>query len=93
MPKPKNAVPSERLRLDGYIPMGADGKAKDPRDQVLLDWYHAQRKNRQAFPAMKELLIAALLGELGPRVQAAVSDGNTEEAREALSDLMDMFVS
>ena len=93
MAKPKNKYPSVRLRLDGYITMGAGGRALDERDQVLLDWYEANRKNRQAFPAMRELLIAALLGELGPKVQKAVSDGNTEEARAALSDLMDMFVS
>lgn len=92
MPRRKNLHESTRLRLDGYIAMGGDGRAADARDQVLLDWYEAQRVNRQAFPAMKELLIAALLGELGPRVQAAVSDGNTEEAREALADLMDQFM-
>jgi hypothetical protein len=93
MPKPKNVVPSVRLRLDGYIPMGADGKARDERDQVLLDWYNANRRNRKAFPAMRELLIAALMGELGTRVREAVSTGNTEEAKEALADLMDMFMS
>ena len=93
MPKPKNKYPSYRVRLDGYIQMRAEGVTADARQQVLYDFLQANGKSRKAFPMAMELLIAALNGELGPQVKSALSDGNTEEAREALADLMDMFVS
>ena len=93
MAKPKNKYPSMRVRLDGYIQMKGEGVTADPRQQVLYDFLVANGKSRKAFPMAIELLIAALNGELGPQVKSALSDGNTEEAREALSDLIDMFVS
>ncbi len=92
MPKKKNSHPSVRVRLDGYIAMSATG-AKSERDQVFLDWMNKHRADRKAFPVMKELIISILLGELGPQVQAAVIDGNTNEAIDALQDLLGAFGS
>ena len=91
MAKPKNAVKSVRVRLDGNIPMSLPGVTKDARDQVFLDWINEHRKDRKAFPMMKELMTSILLGELGPQVQKAVQTGNTEETLDALKDLLGAF--
>ncbi len=87
MARPKAAIPSERIRLDGYqrFPI------VDERDQVAWDWYCSNRAQRQAFPIAWELIKAALNGELGNRVKAAVQDGNTEETISALQDLIGAF--
>ncbi len=87
MSRRKNQFPSERIRLDGYqkIPI------TDPREQKAFDWYIANRKERKAFPIAWSLLVAALNGELGATLQKAVENGNTEEAIEALQDLMGAF--
>ncbi len=87
MARPKNAEASERIRLDGYQRM----PITDPREKVFWDWYVKHRANRKAFSVAKELLLAALNGELGQRVAEAVYDGNTEEAIDALQDLMGAF--
>ncbi len=84
MPRKKFAVPSERIRFEGYQRMPID----DPRVQVAYDWYLKQRAERKAFPVMWQLLIAALNGELGPQVKVAVETANTEETIEALQDLI-----
>jgi hypothetical protein len=87
MARRKREIPSERIRLDGYQQM----PILDPRDQVAFDWYVANRAKRQAFPIAWELIKAALNGELGPRVQEAVEQGNTAEAIDALQDLIGAF--
>lgn len=87
MARPKNAVPSVRIRLDGNVPTPAKGT----RERVAYDWYLENVKNRSAFPLAWQLLIAALNGELGAQVKAAVTDGNTEEAIDALQDLLGQF--
>jgi hypothetical protein len=84
MTRRKNPVPSERVRLDGYLPM----PITDPREQKFWDWYLEKRKTRQAFPMAKALIIAALYGEMGPQVQQAVQYGDTDEAVDALNDLL-----
>lgn len=92
MAKPKNNFPSERVRLDGYIQMKDEGLTADPRDQVLYDFIQEHGGNRKAFPMAKQLLISALLGELGPQLKAAVQAGDTQAAVEAAKDLIGDFV-
>lgn len=89
----KNDFPSWRVRLDGYIQMADEGITKNPRDQVLYDFMIENGPGRNAYPMAKELLIAALLGELGPKVQKAVKAGDTEEAHAALDDLLSEFMT
>lgn len=87
MSRRKSETPSQRIRLDGYQRMPIE----DPRDQVAFNWYMANRAKRQAFPIAWELIKAALNGELGSKVQAAVVKGDTAEAMDALHDLIGMF--
>jgi hypothetical protein len=87
MSRMKNKVPSVRVRLDGYQAM----PIVDERERVFHEWYLKARGERKAFPVAKELIISALMGELGPQVAAAVSDGNTEETIDALKDLLSAF--
>lgn len=87
MAKPKNAVPSVRVRLDGNIRQ----PVIDPREQKALDWYAEMSKQRKAFPIAWGFIVAAINGELGPQVQAAVVDGNTEQTIDALQDLLGAF--
>lgn len=91
MSRKKNPVPSQRIRLDGFQEM----PVTDLRVQVALDWYEKNKSKRKAFPMAWGLLIAALNGELGANVQQAVEAGaaNTEEALEALQDLMGVTLS
>lgn len=93
MAKTKYKVPSERIRLDGFLRMRADGIALDEREQKFLDWYKENRENRKAFTMAKEMMTAVLNGELGEQVQKAVVAGNTDEARAALQDLLGAFGS
>lgn len=85
----KLEVPSERWRIDGNQRM----PITDAREQKFWDWYLEMRKARKAAPMAKMLIIAALHGELGTHVQEAVEKGNTEEAHEALGDLLGEFLS
>lgn len=87
MARAKNKVPSARVRLDGYQSM----PVVDDRERIFWDWYLKARDSRTAFPVAKQLIISALMGELGPQVAAAVSDGNTEETIDALKDLLSAF--
>ena len=87
MAKRKYEVPSIRIRLDGNIRQ----PCLDPRVQKALDWYDEMSKKRKAFPIAWGFVVAALNGELGPQVQAAVQDGNTEETIDALQDLIGAF--
>lgn len=91
MSRPKNKIPSERVRLDGYVGM----PITDPRVQKFWDWYVENRNARRAFPMAMELLMAALNGELGSGVQWAVESGDEEELRkqmDAAKDIMAAFV-
>lgn len=89
MTRKKNKVPSERVRLDGYQQM----PIIDPREQKFWDWYLEKRKSRSAFPLAKALIIAALHGEMGVEVQQAVQHGDTDEAVDALNDLLGAFLN
>lgn len=83
---PKNKVPSERIRLEGFQRM----PITDPCVQKAFDWYLEQKRLRRAFPMAWALIIKALNGELGSEIQQAVEAGaqDTQEALEALDDLM-----
>lgn len=87
MGRPRNKEQSIRIRFEGYQRMPVD----DPRTKVAVDWYLSNRENRQAFPIMWQLIIAALNGELGEGVQVAVQQGSTDDAIDALQDLMGAF--
>ena len=89
MSRIRNAVPSVRVRLDGYQIM----PILDERIQRTMDWYLKNKKERKAFTIAWQLLISAVNGELGPQVQAAVEEGNTDEAIDALKDLLGAFGS
>lgn len=87
MAKPKNIIPSVRVRLDGNIRR----PVTDPREQKALEWYAEMSKQRKAFPIAWGFIVAAINGEMGPQVRAAVESGNTEEAIDALQDLLGAF--
>ena len=91
MARRKNAVPSVRIRLDGY----QEQPITDPRIQKAVDWVTANKAERKAFPMAWGLLIAALNGELGDQVQTAVQAGakSTEEAVKALEDAMSVWLT
>lgn len=89
MSRMKNQVPSVRVRLDGFQAM----PIVDERIQRTMDWYLKNKKERKAFTIAWQLLISAVNGELGPQVQAAVEEGNTDEAIDALKDLLGAFGS
>ena len=91
MARKKNAVPSIRIRLDGY----QEQPITDPRIQKAVDWVNEMKAERKAFPMAWGLLVAALNGELGSEVQTAVTAGakSTEEAVKALEDAMSVWLS
>lgn len=91
MPRHKNAVPSERVRLEGLQAM----PITDPRVQKAYDWYLEQKSLKRAFPMAWALLVKVLNGELGSELQQTVQAGakDTQEALEALDDLMETFFS
>jgi hypothetical protein len=90
MARPKNKYPSIRkeLNLRFQHPI-------DERTQKLIDWIEEQNRARKAATMAKELLIAALNGELGGGVQWAMETANEDELRmqmEAAKDIMSAFV-
>lgn len=87
MARPKGP-PTIRIRLDGNI----REPAPDSREAKALKWYLEQVQNRRAFNMAWEFVVAAVNGELGPQVQAAVHAGDTSAAIEAARDLFDAFV-
>jgi len=89
MARMRNVQPSIRVRLDGNIRQ----PVMDARERKALDWYTEMSKKRMAFPIAWGFIVAAVNGELGPQVQAAVADGNTEQAIDALQDLLGAFGS
>jgi hypothetical protein len=83
--RPPDPIKSERVRLDGYRKRGVD-----PRHDVTFAWLDSLPAGTR-FGMAWELLTAALNGELGDRVKQAVTSGNTEEAMDALQDLIGAF--
>ena len=82
-----DAIPSERIRMDGYRKRGVN-----TRDDVTFAWLDSLSAGTR-FGMAWELLTAALNGELGERVQKAVESGNTDEAVQALEEAMKVWVS
>lgn len=91
MPRKKNRFPSLRFRLDGWVEMKADKVALNEREQKFVNWYLANRDERKAATIAKGMITAILNGEMGQQFAQAVEHGNTEEAVEALQDLMSVF--
>lgn len=86
MPREKDKVPSERVRLDGNRKRGVS-----ERDDRVFAWLDSNVDDK--FSAVWELIASALAGELGTKVQEAVISGNTEKTMEALGDLLGAFES
>jgi hypothetical protein len=90
MARPKNKYPSIRKELNLRFQHPIDA-----RTQKLIDWIEEQNRARKAATMAKELLIAALNGELGGGVQWAMETANEDELRmqmEAAKDIMSAFV-
>lgn len=84
MARQKDAVRSERVRLDGNRKRGVS-----ERDDRVFAWLDSNVDDK--FSAVWELVASALAGELGPQVKAAVISGDTEKTMEALGDLLGAF--
>lgn len=90
MARHKNAVPSVRKELNIRFPAPID-----ERSQKLIDWIEENNKTRKAATLARELLIAALNGELGGGVQWALESANEDELRrqtEAAKEVFSNFV-
>jgi hypothetical protein len=86
MARPKDAIPSERIRLDGYRKRGVSA-----RDDKTFAWYDALTAGTR-FGVAWELITAVLNGELGPAMQVAVEEGDVEKARQAAQQIVSAFV-
>jgi len=91
MAKPKNPYPSVRFRLDGFIQMEAEGVTLHEREQKFHDWYMQHREKREAATLAKGMITAILNGEMGQQFVQAVEKGDTEEAVDALQDLLSVY--
>lgn len=80
MARPKDPIPSVRVRLDGYLKRG-----RSPQEDALLNWL-AELPRRQKFPLVMRRLM------LGGVVEAVVEDGDVEAARVAAAQIMEAFV-
>lgn len=82
MARKKDLIPSERVRLDGYLKRG-----RSPQEDALLDWI-ASLPPRQKFPlVMRRLMLGGVMESV---VQA--TDEEMELARVAAKEIMDSFV-
>lgn len=84
--RPKDKVPSVRIRIDGYRKRGVN--ARQDKTFAWLDAIPAGKR----FDFVWDLLTAALNGELGPVMQQAVEDSDMEKARVAASEIVGAFV-
>ena len=73
------------LHIDPYIWIG-----EDARKDAVLKWYESLPDGKRTAITI-DLLAAAVLGEFGTQVQAAVNNGDTDAAIHALQDLMSAF--
>ncbi len=80
MSRHKNAVPSLRMELNMRFPQ----PITDPRVQKTVDWIREQNKHSKAASMARDLLIAALNGELGGGVQWAMESGNEDELQKQM---------
>lgn len=88
MARPKNKVPSVRIRLDLNLPM----PVTDPDVQRAVDWLSEKRAGRRAAPMAFQLIVMALAGKMGAQVQEAVEMGDVELARQAAEQMKSFFV-
>lgn len=86
MPRRKDEIRSERIRLDGYRKRGVSA-----RDDKTFAWYDALA-DKTRFGVAWELITAVLNGELGQAMQIAVEEGDVEKAREAAQQIVGAFV-
>ena len=91
MPRAKNEFPSKRFRLDGFIQMTSAHVTLHEREQKFFDWYMQNKGERKAATLAKGMITAILNGEMGEQFIQAVEKGDTEEAVEALQDLLSVF--
>ena len=86
MTRPKDKIPSERVRIDGNRKRGID--TRQDKTWAWLDAIPAGKR----FDFVWDLLTAALNGELGSVMQAAVEEGDVELARKAAAEIIGAFV-
>jgi hypothetical protein len=81
-----DAIPSNRIRIEGNRKRGVSA-----RDDKTFEWLD-QIPAGQRFTFVWELLTAALNGELGPMMQAAVEETDIEQAQKAALQAAASFV-
>ena len=86
MARPKDAIKSERVRIDGLRKRGLN-----ERQDKTFAWLDAIPEGKR-FDFVWDLLTAALNGELGSVMQQAVEESDVEKAREAASQIIGAFV-
>jgi hypothetical protein len=80
MPRPRDKVPSERVRIDGYLKRGVD-----PQVDALLNWLDSLPP-RKRFPMVMRRLM------MGGVIETVTEDGDVEAARKAASEIIAAFV-
>ena len=80
MARPKDKIPSERVRIDGYLKRGID-----PQVDALLAWMDGLPRKRR-FPLVMQRLM------MGGVIEMVVEDGDVEKARLAAKQIMAAFV-
>lgn len=88
MARHKNLVPSMRKELNMRFAAPVDERA-----QKLITWIEENNKTRKAASLARELLIAALNGELGGGVQWALESANEDELRLQMEAAKDVFAN
>lgn len=80
MPRPKDKIRSERIRIDGYLKRGVD-----PQVDALLAWLDGLPP-RKRFPLVMRRLM------MGGVIETVIEDGDVEAARKAADDIVAAFV-
>jgi len=86
MARKKDATPSTKVRFEGSRKRGVSR-----RDDKTFEWLDGIPKGSR-FAVAWELITAALNGELGPAVQQAVEESDSDKAREAAAQIWASFV-
>ena len=86
MARTADAIPSEKVRIEGNRKRGVD-----PRQDKTFDWL-GSLPSGQKFSFVWDLLTAALNGELGSAMQSAVEDTDIEQAKAAAAQISSAFV-
>lgn len=80
MGRPKNKVPSLRVRIDGYLQRGID-----PQVDALLAWLDSLPP-RKRFPLVMRRLM------MGGVIETVIEDGDIDAARKAADEIVAAFV-